>query len=68
MKISEIRDMAVEQLKSKEVELAEELFRLRIRKSTGQLEKHSELSRLKKEIARIKTVCSEKKGVTALNG
>ncbi|MEI7590446.1 MAG: 50S ribosomal protein L29 [Deltaproteobacteria bacterium] len=60
MKISNIREMGAEELTRKEGEMAEELFRLRIRKSTGQLEKHSELGRIKRDIARIKTVRREK--------
>lgn len=60
MKISNIREMGAEGLTRKEGEMAEELFRLRIRKSTGQLEKHSELGRIKRDIARIKTVRREK--------
>jgi len=60
VKISNIREMGAEELTRKEGEMAEELFRLRIRKSTGQLEKHSELGRIKRDIARIKTVRREK--------
>ena len=60
MKAKEIRDMGVEELKKKDLELAEELFRLRIRHSSGQLESTSSLQRTRKDIARIKTVLREK--------
>ena len=60
MKIKEIRDMGVEELKKKSLELAEEIFRLRIRHSSGQLESPSSLGRTRKDIARIKTALKEK--------
>jgi large subunit ribosomal protein L29 len=60
MKAKEIRDMGVEELKKKSMELAEELFRLRIRHSSGQLESPSSLGRTRRDIARIKTALREK--------
>ncbi|PIP07193.1 MAG: 50S ribosomal protein L29 [Syntrophobacteraceae bacterium CG23_combo_of_CG06-09_8_20_14_all_50_8] len=60
MKIKEIRNMGLEELKKKSLELAEELFRLRIRHSSGQLESPSSLGRTRRDIARIKTALKEK--------
>ncbi|MCF8054378.1 MAG: 50S ribosomal protein L29 [Deltaproteobacteria bacterium] len=60
MKVKEIRALDIAELKKKEVTLAEELFRLRIRKSTSQIEKVSEIGRIRKDIARIKTILREK--------
>ena len=48
------------ELQTKKSELAEELFRLKIRHAGGQLESTASLGRLRKDIARIKTVLKEK--------
>jgi large subunit ribosomal protein L29 len=60
MKIKEIRDLDVEQLKQKNGELIEELFRLRLRHASEKVESTAMLSKLRKDIARIKTVLKEK--------
>jgi large subunit ribosomal protein L29 len=60
MKIKEIRDLNVDELNQKGREMAEELFRLRLRHTTGQLDSTASLSRVRREIARIKTVQREK--------
>jgi len=60
MKISEIRGLGINELQNKNNELAEELFRLKIRHSSGQLESTAALGRLRKDIARIATVLKEK--------
>ncbi|MRR16348.1 MAG: 50S ribosomal protein L29 [Deltaproteobacteria bacterium] len=60
MKISEIRGLGINELQIKSKELVEELFRLKIRHASGQLESTATLGRLRKEIARIATVLKEK--------
>jgi large subunit ribosomal protein L29 len=60
MKTKEIRDMGAEELEKKSRELAGELFRFRIRHSSGQLESPASLVRTRKDIARIKTVLKER--------
>jgi len=60
MKISEIRGLGINELQTKNGELAEELFRLKIRHASGQLESTASLGRLRKDIARIATVLKEK--------
>ena len=60
MKASELRDMSVEELQTKLTELKEELFNLRFQQATGQLENTARLSQVRKNIARIKTILSEK--------
>ena len=60
MKIKEIRDLGNDEVKRKNVDLDEELFRLRIRHASGQLESSSTLRRVRKDIARIKTVLRER--------
>jgi large subunit ribosomal protein L29 len=60
MKISEIRGLGINELQTKNIELAEELFRLKIRHASGQLESPGTLGRLRRDIARIATVMKEK--------
>ena len=60
MKISEIRGLGINELQIKSKELVEELFRLKIRNASGQLESTATLGRLRKDIARIATVLKEK--------
>jgi large subunit ribosomal protein L29 len=60
MRIREIRDLDVMELQQKERNLVEELFRLRFRHGTGQLESPSSLKKVRKDIARIKTILREK--------
>ena len=60
MKASEIKDLTVEELQSKSVELQQELFNLRFQLHTGHLENTSRISQLRKDVARVKTVLSSK--------
>ncbi|MDH4227777.1 MAG: 50S ribosomal protein L29 [Deltaproteobacteria bacterium] len=61
MKASEIRGMSVEEIKNKCEELKKELFHLKLRHSTGQLDKPVKMGFVKRDIARLKTVIAEKK-------
>ncbi len=60
MKKKDIIDLSIDDLKRKNVELEENLFRLRIRHTSGQLETPSALGKTKRDIARIKTVLRER--------
>jgi large subunit ribosomal protein L29 len=60
MKIKEIRDLSVDELKEKEKSFFEELFRLRIRFATGQLESSPVIKSVKRDVARVKTVLRER--------
>jgi large subunit ribosomal protein L29 len=60
MKPGEVREMAVGDLQKREEELNDQLFRLRIQKSMGQLEAPIRVRGLRRDLARIKTVLSEK--------
>jgi large subunit ribosomal protein L29 len=63
MKVTEVRDLAVDELRQREKELDDQLFRLRIQKSMGQLEAAHKLKAIRRDLARIKTVLSEKETV-----
>ena len=60
MKIKEIRDLSVDELKEKGKSFVEELFKLRIRFATGQLESPSVIKSVKRDVARVKTVLRER--------
>ena len=60
MKTSDIRKMSVEEINTKIVELKHELFELRMKQATGNLEKPHKINALRKEVARLKTVLTEK--------
>ncbi|MBQ9735108.1 MAG: 50S ribosomal protein L29 [Clostridia bacterium] len=60
MKAREIHNMTNDELATKLVSLKEELFNLRFRHATGQLENPNVLKTVKKDIARVKTVIRER--------
>ena len=60
MKASNFESMSNEQLTAKVAELKEELFNLRFRLATGQLENVMQLSAVRKDIARALTVQRQK--------
>ncbi len=60
MKIAEFRDFAVDELRHREKEMDDQLFRLRIQKSMGQLEAAHKLKSVRRDLARLKTVLREK--------
>ena len=60
MKVEDIRKLKDEELSTKITELKKELFELRLKQSTGQLEKPSKIRELRKNIARMKTILRER--------
>ena len=60
MKAVELRDMDIDGLRSKEQELDDQLFRMRIQKSMGQLEAPGKMKDLRRDLARIKTILRER--------
>ncbi len=60
MKPSQVREMGKGELEAKEKELQEQLFRLRVQKSIGQLDNAVKLREVRRDIARVKTVLREK--------
>ncbi len=62
MKTSEIRKMSKEELNKKLIDIKKELFDLRMKQSTGNLDKPHKINALRKDVARIKTVLNELDG------
>ena len=60
MKVEEIRKLSNEEINTKITESKKELFELRLKQSTGQLEKPSRMRELRKTIARMKTLLRER--------
>lgn len=60
MKAKEIRDLSVAEINTKLNETREKLLGLRLRKQTGQVEKTHELRALRKDIARLETIKTQK--------
>ena len=60
MKPAKVREMGLDELKTKVVDLQEQLFRLRVQKSIGQLDNAIKLREIRRDIARVKTVLREK--------
>jgi large subunit ribosomal protein L29 len=65
MKVEEFRDLQVDELRQKEKELDDQLFRLRIQKSMGQLEAAHKVKSVRRDLARLKTVLREKAAAPA---
>ena len=59
-KAAELRDLTVDDLRTKERELDEEVFRLRIQKATSSLEQTSKVKAARRDLARVKTILREK--------
>lgn len=60
MKISEIRNLSVKDLKNKLKDLKSELFNLRFQLAVNQLENPMRIKAVRKDIARVQTVIREK--------
>ncbi len=61
MKATELREKNQGELEQSLLDLRKEQFNLRMQKGTGQLARPSEINRVRKDIARVKTVLNELK-------
>jgi len=61
MKMAELRDIGVDELLKKEQEMRKELFNLRFQKATGEIENPMRIRALRKNIAQVLTVLTEKR-------
>src|SRR5699024_11463912 len=69
IKAKEIRELTTAEIEQKEQTMKEELFNLRFQLATGQLENTARISKVKKTIARLKTVVRQREieNETAVN-
>lgn len=61
MNVKEVRDLSNEELEKEITSLKEELYNLRFAQATGNIENPAHIKDVKKTIARIKTVLTERK-------
>ena len=60
MKAEKVREMSPEELSGEEKKLQEQLFKLRLQKSLGQLDNALKIRETRRDIARVKTILKEK--------
>jgi len=60
MKPSELKALTIDELKKKEQDLRKELFNLRFQQATGEIENPLRLCAVRKDIARVLTIMTEK--------
>ena len=60
MKAAELKEKSVEELNAELLNLLREQFNLRMQHSTGQLEKTDQLKTVRRNIARVKTILTQK--------
>ncbi len=65
MKAKDLRDLSYEELVSKESDLQTELFNLRFRLATGQLDNPMTIKAVRRDMARVKTVIRQKQSEQA---
>ncbi len=58
--LQDLREKGADELRRKENELREQLFRLRLQQAIGQLDDALKLRRTRRDIARVKTILKEK--------
>ena len=61
MKAAELRDLGADELTIRERDLNDQLFRMRIQKSMGQLEAPEKMKTVRRDLARVKTVLRQMK-------
>ncbi len=61
----EIRKMSVEEINKKIADLKEELFNLKFQAALGNIEKPARMNEIKRTIARMKTILTEKSNASA---
>lgn len=65
MKIKELREMSVEELGARKREIRQEMLNLRVQQQIGQLENPSRLRTLRREVARIETLVTQRAAAVA---
>ena len=65
MKAAEFRDMSLDQLDDQLIKLKKEQFNLRFQAASGQLENTSRVREIRRAIARVMTIASQKRAGSA---
>ena len=67
MKTTELRELSNEELTTRKRELRQESFHLRLQQQSGQLERPSRLKEIRRDVARIETILSERQTTGAVS-
>jgi large subunit ribosomal protein L29 len=59
-KIQQLRDKSIDELRSRERDLREQLFKLRFQRATGRVENPMKMREVRREIAQIQTLLNER--------
>ena len=62
MRVSEMKEKSVDELNDELLNLKREQFTLRMQKGSGQLEKNHRLKEVRRDVARVKTILTQKAG------
>lgn len=65
MKIKELRELSVEELGARKRELRQEMLNLRVQQQIGQLENPARLRTLRREVARVETLITQRTSAAA---
>jgi large subunit ribosomal protein L29 len=65
MKIKELRELSVEELGARKREIRQEMLNLRVQQQIGQLENPSRLRTLRREVARLETLITQRNSAVA---
>jgi large subunit ribosomal protein L29 len=68
MKPAKLREMATAELEVEESKLRDEIFRLRLKKATGQLDSAGKIRTLRRDLARVATLLGERRRAEAPAG
>ena len=60
MKLKEIKELTKDELVARKRELRQESFHLRLQQQSGQLEKTSQIRAIRREVARVETVLTQR--------
>jgi len=60
MKARELREKSIEELRRTQLDLKEQLFKLRFQKATGQIDNPVKIRLVRKDIARVETILAER--------
>jgi len=66
MKISDVREKSTEELTGLEKELSRKLWRTRFENETNRLDDTSQIQKLRRDIARVKTVLTERENIEVM--
>ncbi len=68
MKASDLRQKSVDELSKELLESLKEQFVFRMQRSSGQLTRHTEMKKVRRKIARIKTIMHEIQSTSTAKG